>query len=89
MKESEHETTVECSECGADLNTMGSEKVWDHLMLKGHKVADLEQIEHIKLKAPGGDILEFDILEFETWCCMNKDCNYLEFRLKEGHREDR
>lgn len=66
-----------------DYSKKESKKVWDHLMIKGHTVADLEQTMKIDVHSHP----EYE--EFETWCCMHHDCNYLEYRLKEGHREDR
>lgn len=47
-----------------------------------HEVLNLEQTKYIP------DDEGIGVL-FETWCCMHKKCNYLEYRLKEGHREDR
>ncbi len=47
-----------------------------------HEVLDLEQTRYIS-NDEGIGIL------FETWVCMHRKCDYLEYRLKEGHREDR
>ena len=70
----------------AEWQADGPKKNWDHLMVQGHKVADLEQNQIIMLTQ---DEVDPHATDFETWCCMYRGCNYLEFRLKEGHREDR
>lgn len=67
-----------------EFNNTKQKKHWDHLMIKNHKVMDLEQL-HYEIV----NLSEKGTIEFETWVCFNRKCNYLEYRLKEGHREDR
>ncbi len=47
-----------------------------------HRVADLESVVPIRNVEGSYD-------DFNVWACMHQRCNYYEYRLVEGHREDK
>ncbi len=63
------------------LSRLGDLKDQSHLIIKNHKVLDLEQIQIIEVDGVTND--------FQTLVCFNRKCNYIEFRLKESHTEDK
>lgn len=74
-----------------DLEKMKSGEVDEIIHVVGHSEMHPNKHEVLNLE----QTMKIDVHshpeheEFETWVCMHRKCNYLEYRLKEGHREDR